>query len=67
MIPTPDHALTSHTETNLGYLSRCSGLISDTLTIPIWRQGHSKDVIIHSDQSSTYASSGYQQLLHNGV
>ena len=29
----------------------------------IWRRGRVRDVIVHTDQGSTYASGGYQQLL----
>ena len=29
----------------------------------IWRRGKKADVIVHSDQGSTYASNDYQQLL----
>ena len=38
-------------------------LIQDALTMAIWRRGKIKDVIVHSDQGSTYASPGYQQQL----
>jgi len=42
-------------------------LVQDALTMAIWRRGKVNDVIVHSDQGSTYASSGYQQQLseHN--
>ena len=38
-------------------------LVQDALTMAIWRRGKIKDVVVHSDQGSTYASSGYQQQL----
>ena len=38
-------------------------LVQDALTMAIWRRGKIKDVIVHSDQGSTYASKGYQQQL----
>ena len=31
----------------------------------LWRRGKVKDVIVHSDQGSTYASGGYQQQLRD--
>ena len=34
-------------------------LVQDALTMAIWRRGKAQDVIVHSDQGSTYASSGY--------
>lgn len=40
-----------------------SQLVQDALTMSIWRRGKIKDVIVHSDQGSTYASSGYLQQL----
>jgi putative transposase len=40
-------------------------LVQDALTMAIWRRGKAKDVIVHSDQGSTYASGDYQQLLNN--
>jgi len=40
-------------------------LVSDTLTMAIRRRGKVKDVIVHSDQGSTYASGDYQQQLHD--
>jgi putative transposase len=34
----------------------------------IWRRGEVRDVIVHSDQGSTYASADYRQLLsENGL
>lgn len=43
-------------------------LVQDALTMAIWRQGHVNNVIVHSDQGSTYASSRYQQqLLQNNL
>lgn len=38
-------------------------LVVDALTMAIWRRGKTRDVIVHSDQGSTYASGAYQQLL----
>jgi len=38
-------------------------LVQDALTMALWRRGKVKDVIVHSDQGSTYASGGYQQQL----
>jgi transposase InsO family protein len=38
-------------------------LVQDALTMAVWRRGHVQDVIVHSDQGSTYASGGYQQQL----
>ena len=40
-----------------------SQLVSDALTMAIWRRGQAKDVIVHSDRGATYASSNYQKLL----
>lgn len=40
-------------------------LIQDALTMAVWRRGKVKDVIVHSDRGSTYASSMYQQQLIN--
>ena len=44
-------------------------LVSDTLMMARWRQGKVKDVIVHSDQGSTYASNEYRRLLneHNDL
>ena len=38
-------------------------LVQDALTMAIWRRGKVKDVIVHSDQGSTYASGSYQRQL----
>lgn len=38
-------------------------LVQDALTMAIWRRGKITDVIVHSDQGSTYASGAYQQQL----
>ena len=38
-------------------------LVQDALTMALWRRGEAKDVIVHSDQGSTYASGAYQQQL----
>ena len=40
-----------------------TALVQDALTMAIWRRGEAKDVVVHSDQGSTYASSDYQQQL----
>ena len=40
-----------------------SALVQDALTMALWRRGHVKQVVVHSDQGSTYASGAYQQLL----
>lgn len=42
-----------------------AALIQDALTMAVWRRGKVKDVIVHSDRGSTYASSMYQQQLIN--
>jgi transposase InsO family protein len=41
-----------------------SQLVSDALTMAIWRRGRARDVIVHSDRGATYASSDYQKLLN---
>ena len=38
-------------------------LVQDALTMAVWRRGKVDDVIVHSDQGSTYASGGYQKQL----
>jgi len=38
-------------------------LVCDALTMALWRRNRPKDVIIHSDQGSTYASNDYLSLL----
>ena len=38
-------------------------LVQDALTMALWRRGKVNDVIVHSDQGSTYASGLYQQQL----
>lgn len=38
-------------------------LVQDALTMALWRRAEVNDVIVHSDQGSTYASGGYQQQL----
>ena len=38
-------------------------LVQEALTMAIWRRGKINDVIVHSDQGSTYASGGYQKQL----
>ncbi len=43
-------------------------LVQDALTMAIWRRGQVQNVIVHSDQGSTYASGSYQQQLReNGL
>lgn len=45
-----------------------AALVKDALTMAIWRRGVKGNVIAHSDQGSTYASSQYQmQLKENGL
>lgn len=41
-----------------------SVLVQDALTMAIWRRGEVSDVIVHSDQGSTYASGDYQRQLN---
>jgi transposase InsO family protein len=38
-------------------------LVSDALMMSKWRRGDLNDVIVHSDQGSTYASGDYRKLL----
>lgn len=38
-------------------------LVSDALTMALWRRSKPQGVIIHSDQGSTYSSSDYQRLM----
>jgi len=38
-------------------------LVQDALTMAVWRRGRVHNVIVHSDQGSTYASGDYQQQL----
>jgi putative transposase len=43
-------------------------LVQQALTMALWRRGHARDIIVHSDQGSTYASGTYQQQLRdNGL
>lgn len=42
-----------------------SALVNDALTMAIWRRGKREQVIVHSDQGSTYASGSYQKLLND--
>lgn len=43
-------------------------LVQNALTMSIWRRGKVKDVIVHSDQGSTYSSGRYQKdLTENGL
>jgi transposase InsO family protein len=49
-----------------------SALVMGALTMAVWRRGksitHTEDIIVHSDQGSTYASQYYQQALkENGM
>ena len=45
-----------------------TALVQDALTMAIWRRGKVNDIIVHSDQGSTYASGSYrQQLLANNL
>jgi transposase InsO family protein len=38
-------------------------LVQAALTMAIWRRKQASDVVVHSDQGSTYASGGYQKQL----
>ncbi len=38
-------------------------LVQTALTMAVWRRGKVNNVIVHSDQGSTYASGSYQQQL----
>jgi putative transposase len=38
-------------------------LVADALMMAIWRRGGVNEVIVHSDQGSTYASGSYRALL----
>jgi len=38
-------------------------LVCDALTMALWRRGFPKDVIVHSDRGSQYASKRYRHLL----
>lgn len=40
-----------------------TALVREALTMAIWRRGKIKDIIVHSDQGSTYASGEYRQDL----
>ncbi len=40
-----------------------SQLVQDALTMALWCRGEVKNVIVHSDQGSTYASGEYQEQL----
>ncbi len=45
-----------------------TALVQNALTMSLWRRGQSKDIIVHSDQGSTYAWGSYrQQLLANNL
>ncbi len=38
-------------------------LVCDALMMAYWRQGKIQEVIVHSDQGSTYSSNEYRKLL----
>jgi putative transposase len=38
-------------------------LVQNALTMALWRRKNVRDIIVHSDQGSTYASTAYQQQL----
>jgi transposase InsO family protein len=40
-----------------------TALVQDALTMAIWRRGQVENIIVHSDQGSTYASGDYQRQL----
>jgi transposase InsO family protein len=40
-------------------------LVQNALTMAIWRRGEVNDIIVHSDQGSTYASGDYQKQLND--
>lgn len=40
-----------------------TGLVQDALTMAVWRRGKVNNVIVHSDQGSTYASGRYRKQL----
>ena len=43
-------------------------LVADALMMAVWRRGSLNEVIVHSDQGSTYASGEYRRLLkENGM
>ena len=43
-------------------------LVADALMMAVWRRGNLKDLVVHSDQGSTYASGEYRRLLkENGL
>ena len=44
-----------------------TALVQDALTMALWRRGKVKDIIVHSDQGSTYASGSYQQQLSDNT
>ncbi len=39
-------------------------LVQDALMMAVWRRGKVENIIVHSDQGSTYASNYYQNLLN---
>ena len=40
-------------------------LVEEALTMALWRRGRAFDVVVHSDQGSTYASERYRRKLHD--
>lgn len=40
-------------------------LVQAALTMAVWRRGEVRDIIVHSDQGSTYASGAYRQQRRN--
>ena len=42
-----------------------TALVSDALTMALWRRKMPKDVIVHSDRGSQYCSFAYQRLLRS--
>lgn len=42
-------------------------LVSDALTMALWRRKMPKGVIVHSDRGSQYCSAAYQRLLRNNL
>ena len=43
-------------------------LVADALMMAVWRRSNLKDLVVHSDQGSTYASGEYRRLLkENGL
>lgn len=40
-----------------------TALVSDALTMALWRRKHPRGIIVHSDRGSQYCAQAYQQLL----